>query len=144
MRRITEAREGSRILANAAKDLLAIARELRSDEKNAREDDEGDCSDKTEKHASDVKNTSEDDKDKCSDETNPNFAMDEDIWERMMRRSVKMCKISIEFQAAIGAPGGEFPSIGPVKQLVRDAQLAMGVEFRLLKADLDRYSDDAA
>ncbi len=45
VRRITEAREGSRILANAAKDLLAIARELRSDEKHAREDDEGDCSD---------------------------------------------------------------------------------------------------
>ena len=28
--------------------------------------------------------------------------------------------------------------IGPVKQLVCDAELAMGVEFRLLKADLDR------
>ena len=89
---------------------------------------------------SDEKHASEDDEGECSDKTNPHFDMDEDIRERMTRHSVKMCKIS----GKLLLRPGEVTSIGPVKQLVRDAELAMGVEFRLLKADLDRYSDDSS
>ncbi len=70
---------------------------------------------------SDEKHASEDDEGKCSDKTNPHFDMDEDIRERMTRRSVKMCKIS----GKLLLRPGEVTSIGPVKQLVRDAELAM-------------------
>ncbi len=89
---------------------------------------------------SDEKHASEDDEGECSHKTNPNFDMDEDIRERMTRHSVKMCKIS----GKLFEKRGEVTSIGPVKQLVRDAELAMGVEFRLLKADLDLVSDDSS
>ena len=106
-----------------------------SPEKNVSADE---CANSSEKHGSDEKHASEDDEGERSDETNSNFDMDEDIRERMTRRSVKMCKIS----GKLLLRPGEVTSIGPVKQLVRDAELAMGVEFRLLKADLDRYSDD--
>ena len=97
---------------------------------------------------SDKKHASEDDEGECSPKTNPNFDMDEDIRESLTRHSVKMCKISGKLFEAVardvvrGRQRGEVTSIGPVKQLVCDAELAMGVEFRLLKADLDRYSDD--
>ena len=92
----------------------------------------------SDKNVSTEKTRSEDDEGECSHKTNPNFDMDEDIRERMTRHSVKMCKIS----GKLFEKRGEVTSIGPVKQLVCDAELAMGVEFRLLKADLDRYSDD--
>ena len=97
---------------------------------------------------SDEKHASEDDEGECSHKTNPNFDMDEDIRERMTRHSVKMCKISGKLFEAVavtvvrGRQRGEVTSIGLVKQLVCDAELAMGVEFSLLKAVLDRHSDD--
>ena len=102
----------------------------------------------SDKNVSTEKTRSEDDEGECSHKTNPNFDMDEDIGESLTRHSVKMCKISGKLFEAVardvvrGRQRGEVTSIGPVKQLVCDAELAMGVEFRLLKADLDRHSDD--
>ena len=115
-----------------------------SDEKRAREEEEGDCSDKTEKHASDERHTSEEVKDDSSEETSLNFDLRKDIWEIMMRGSVRLNRVSLDFLAGVGAPGDDFGSIEHMKQLVHGVELRMGVEFRLLKADLDPYSDDAA
>ncbi len=119
--------------------LLAKARELLEEAPKAH---------KGSRNVSTEKTRSEDDEGECSHSTNPNFDMNEDIGESLTRHSVKMCKISGKLFEAVArdvVPGrqrGEVTSIGPVKQLVCDAELAMGVEFRLLKADLDRYSDD--
>jgi hypothetical protein len=100
------------------------------------------------RNVSTEKTRSEDDEGECSHKTNPNFDMTEDIGESLTRHSMKMCKISGKLFEAVArdvVPGrqrGEVTSIGLVKQLVCDAELAMGVEFSLLKADLDRHSDD--
>ena len=126
---LEKAPEGSRRLTKVAAnspDKNVSAKKTRSEDKLLGET------------TSDKKHASEDDEGECSPKTNPNFDMDEDIRESLTRHSVKMCKIS----GKLFEKRGEVTSIGPVKQLVRDAELAMGVEFRLLKADLDRYSDD--
>ena len=119
--------------------LLAKARELLEEDPKAH---------KGSRNVSTEKTRSEDDEGECSHSTNPNFDMNEDIGESLTRHSVKMCKISGKLFEAVArdvVPGrqrGEVTSIGLVKQLVCDAELAMGVEFSLLKADLDRHSDD--
>ena len=119
--------------------LLAKARELLEEAPKAH---------KGSRNVSTEKTRSEDDEGECSHKTNPNFDMTEDIGESLTRHSVKMCKISGKLFEAVArdvVPGrqrGEVTSIGLVKQLVCDAELAMGVEFSLLKADLDRHSDD--
>ena len=119
--------------------LLAKARELLEEDPKHHKDS---------RNVSTEKTGSEDDEGECSHSTNPNFDMNEDIGESLMRHSVKMCKISGKLFEAVArdvVPGrqrGEVTSIGLVKQLVCDAELAMGVEFSLLKADLDRHSDD--
>ncbi len=119
--------------------LLAKARELLEEDPKAH---------KGSRNVSTEKTRSEDDEGECSHKTNPNFDMTEDIGESLTRHSVKMCKISGKLFEAVArdvVPGrqrGEVTSIGLVKQLVCDAELAMGVEFSLLKADLDRHSDD--
>ena len=128
---LEKAPEGSQMLTKVAansSDKNVSAKKTRSEDKLLGET------------TSDKKHASEDDEGECSPKTNPNFDMDEDIRERMTRRSVKMCKIS----GKLLLRPGEVTSIGPVKQLVRDAELAMGVEFRLLKADLDLVSDDSS
>ena len=119
--------------------MLAKARELLEEAPKAH---------KGSRNVSTEKTRSEDDEGECSHSTNPNFDMNEDIGESLTRHSVKMCKISGKLFEAVArdvVPGrqrGEVTSIGLVKQLVCDAELAMGVEFSLLKADLDRHSDD--
>ncbi len=128
---LEKAPEGSRRLTKVAAnspDKNVSAKKTRSEDKLLGET------------TSDEKHASEDDEGECSDKTNPHFNMDEDIRERMTRRSVKMCKIS----GKLLLRPGEVTSIHYRKQLVRDAELAMGVEFRLLKADLDLVSDDSS
>jgi hypothetical protein len=100
------------------------------------------------RNVSTEKTRSEKNEGECSHKTNPIFIITEDIGESLTRHSMKMCKISGKLFEAVArdvVPGrqrGEVTSIGLVKQLVCDAELAMGVEFSLLKADLDRHSDD--
>ncbi len=128
--------------------MLAKARELLEEAPEGSQRLTKVAANSSDKNVSTEKTRSEDDEGECSHKTNPNFDMTEDIGESLTRHSVKMCKISGKLFEAVArdvVPGrqrGEVTSIGPVKQLVCDAELAMGVEFRLLKADLDRYSDD--
>ncbi len=106
---LEKAPEGSRRLTKVA---------ANSPEKNVNADE---CANSSEKHASDEKPASEDDEDEFSDEMNLDFDMDEDTRGKMTRRSVKMGKSSTKLLLR----PGEVISLGPVKQLVRDAELAM-------------------
>ncbi len=102
------------------------------------------------RNVSTEKTRSEKNEGECSHKTNPNFDITEDIGESLTRHSMKMCKISGKLFEAVARDvaiarmlrRGEVTSIGLVKQLVCDVELAMGVEFSLLKAVLDRHSDD--
>ncbi len=124
------------------------------------------------RNVSTEKTRSEKNEGECSHKTNPNLSrvfmkhalreygenterenpvrVTEDIGESLTRHSMKMCKISGKLFEAVARDvaiarmlrRGEVTSIGLVKQLVCDAELAMGVEFSLLKAVLDRHSDD--
>ena len=124
------------------------------------------------RNVSTEKTRSEKNEGECSHKTNPNLSrvfmkyalreygenterentvrVTEDIGESLTRHSMKMCKISGKLFEAVARDvaiarmlrRGEVTSIGLVKQLVCDVELAMGVEFSLLKAVLDRHSDD--
>ena len=128
--------------------MLAKARELLEEAPEGSQRLTKVAANSSDKNVSTEKTRSEDDEGECSHSTNPNFDMNEDIGESLTRHSVKMCKISGKLFEAVArdvVPGrqrGEVTSIGLVKQLVCDAELAMGVEFSLLKAVLDRHSDD--
>ena len=130
--------------------LLAKARELLEEAPEGSQRLTKVAANSSDKNVSTEKTRSEDDEGECSHKTNPIFIITEDIGESLTRHSMKMCKISGKLFEAVARDvaiarmlrRGEVTSIGLVKQLVCDVELAMGVEFSLLKAVLDRHSDD--